>query len=587
MILPLVGIEKGILLMAALNVCLGAAIVLSKWNGAAVSAVAASAMFVLASVGLVETSLGFQFPSADEQPKDEVLYYREGSLVTTKVWEDISLDYKDISVDGINIGGTSDSDYKQEILAHLPKLLLKSYRSELSVGLGSGILAGESARHGALKKITCVEISRGVVEGARYFSEENHNILNDPRAVIVTQDIIDFLQTSKERYDIISADEKTAGNYASNSMSYSKVYYALLRRHLAPGGLVIQWMPADLPPSQYTLAMRTFVDSFPHASLWYFPPVGRFTMSNTFLVGSNDRIDIDPVAMDKAFDKEPEAFQGIKKYGLTSAGSVLAHYVASGDTVRKLLPPGPENTFDRPYYEFYSPADYAMPAQERTLANHKMLMKFRVPDLGGVVANGGKNPELARLNQEFQAEGIFFKGLAYQLVGDMPRDVVGRYEQAVGMAPWDMNLRNQYVCYLNSEVRARGAEGDYNTAAALLRHAAEIYPESSEVHYDYGTMLVYLNDTQQGVKELQQAVALNPRLVPAMRQLGEIYASKGDVYKATELWKKALEINPDDLVTLVYYGRYLEQSGDVKGGIYLERARRLAPNDFEKVKANS
>ncbi len=584
LILPLVGIEKGILLMAALNVCLGAAIVLSKWKSAAVSAVAASALFVLASAGLVETSLGFQFPSADEQPKDEVLYYREGSLVTTKVWEDINLDYKDISVDGINIGGTSDSDYKQEILAHLPKLLLKSYRSELSVGLGSGILAGESARHGALKKITCVEISRGVVEGARYFSEENHNILNDPRAVIVTQDIIDFLQTSKERYDIISADEKTAGNYASNSMSYSKVYYGLLRRHLAPGGLVIQWMPADLPPSQYTLAMRTFVDSFPHASLWYFPPVGRFTMSNTFLVGSNDRIDIDPVAMEKAFDKEPEAFQGIKKYGLTSAGSVLAHYIASGDTVRKLLPPGPENTFDRPYYEFYSPADYAMPAQERTLANHKMLMKFRVPDLGGVVANGGRNPELARLNQEFQAEGMFFKGLAYQLVGDMPRDVVGRYEQAVEMAPWDMNLRNQYVGYLNSEVRARGGEGDYNTALVLLRHAAELYPESPEVHYDYGTMLVYLNDTEQGVKELQQAVALNPRLVPAMRQLGEIYASKGDVYKATELWKKALEINPDDLVTLVYYGRYLEQSGDASGNSYIERARRLAPNDFEKIK---
>ena len=213
-------------------------------------------------------------------------------------------------------------------------------------------------------------------------------------------------------------------------------------------------------------------------------------------------------------------------------------------------------------------------------------MKFRVPDLGRVVANGGKNPELARLNQEFQAEGIFFKGLASQLVGDMPRNVAGRYEQAVLMAPWDMNLRNQYVCYLNSEVRARGAEGDYNTALVLLRHAAEIYPESSEAHYDYGTMLVYLNDTGQGVKELQQALALNPRLVPAMRKLGEIYASKGDVYKAVALWKKALEIDPDDLETLVYYGGYLEQSGNAKGGIYLERARRLAPNDFEKVKAN-
>jgi spermidine synthase len=583
LILPLMGIEKGILLMAALNVCLGAAIVLSRWKGAAVSAVAASALFMLASVVLVHTSLGFQFPSEDEKPKDEMLYYREGSLVTTKVWEDVALDYKEISVDGINIGGTSSSDYKQEILAHLPKLLLKSYKTELSVGLGSGILAGESARHAQLKKITCVEISRGVVEGARYFSKENYNILNDPRAVIVTQDIIDFLQTTKGRYDIISADEKTAGRYATNSMSYSGVYYALLRRHLAPGGLVIQWMPTELPPSQYDLAMRTFVDSFPHVSIWYFPPVGRFTMSNTFLVGSNERIDIDPAAMDKAFAKEPEAFQGIKKYGLTSAGSVLAHYISSGVTARKLLPPGPVNTFDKPYYEFYSPADYAMPANERILANHEMLMKFRVPDLGRVVANGGKTPDLARLNQDFQAEGKFFKGLAGQLMGDMAQNVDGRYEQAVGMAPADLNLRNEYVCYLNSQVRALGAEGDYNDAAAILRHAADIYPESPEVHFDYGNLLVYLNDTQEGVKELQQAVALNPGLVPALRNLGEIYASKGDVYKAVELWKRALSIDPNDVVTLVYYGRYLEQSDNAEGEIYLERARRLAPNDFEKV----
>jgi spermidine synthase len=585
LILPLMGIEKGILLMAALNVCLGAAIVLSRWKSPAVSAVAASALFMLASVVLAQTSLAFKFPSEDEKPKDEMLYYREGSLVTTKVWEDIALDYKEISVDGINIGGTSDSDYKQEILAHLPKLLLKSYKTELSVGLGSGILAGESARHSALKKITCVEISRGVVEGARYFSKYNYNILNDPRAVIVTQDIIDFLQTSKERYDIISADEKTAGKYATNSMSYSEVYYTLLRRHLAPGGLVIQWMPTDLPPSQYDLAMRTFVDSFPHVSIWYFPPVGRFTMSNTFLVGSNEKIDIDPQAMDKAFEKEPEAFQGIKKYGLTCAGSVLAHYISSGVTARKLLPPGPVNTFDKPYYEFYSPADYAMPYQERNLANHQMLMSFRVPDLGSVVANGGRNPELPRMNREFQAEGIFFRGLAGELMGDMPGNVVGRYEQAVGMAPADLNLRNQYVCYLNSEVRARGAEGDFNDAAVLLRRAVEIYPQSAEVHYDYGTMLVYLNDTEQGVKEFQQAVALNPGLVPAIRKLGEIYASKGDVYRAAELWKKALDADPDDLETLVYYGGYLEQCGDPKGRVYLDRARSLAPDDFKRVRS--
>ena len=194
------------------------------------------AAFLVAAVVIVRLPILFQFPSEYQRQWDEVLFYKEGALVTTKVWVSSDTGYKVISVDGINIGGTSDSDYKQQILAHLPKLLLKSYSSELSIGLGSGILIGESARHAALKKIECVEISKGVVAGAGYFSEENYNILKDPRATIIVDDVVDFLQTATEQYDIISADEKTAGKYATNSFSYSKEYYSLLRQRLAPGG---------------------------------------------------------------------------------------------------------------------------------------------------------------------------------------------------------------------------------------------------------------------------------------------------------------------------------------------------------------
>ena len=51
-------------------------------------------------------------------------------------------------------------DYKQQWLAHLPKLLMSEYRTELSIGFGSGILIGESAKHSSLEKIVAVEIAR-------------------------------------------------------------------------------------------------------------------------------------------------------------------------------------------------------------------------------------------------------------------------------------------------------------------------------------------------------------------------------------------------------------------------------------------
>jgi spermidine synthase len=579
LILPLMGIQRGILLMAVLNVCLGIVILLSRWKQARAAAAATAVVFVVCAFFLERMPLGFQFPSEFQTAKDAVLFYKEGGLVTTKVWATADTGYKVISVDGIGIGGTSDSDFKQQILAHLPKLLLKSYRSELSVGLGSGILAGESARHAALKRIVCVELARGVVEGARYFREENFDILNDPRTAIVTDDIADFLQTSAERFDIISADEKTTGKFASNAMSYSKEYYALLRQHLAPGGLVIQWMPTDLPPTQYTLAMRTFLDSFPHVMLWYFPPVGRFTMSNTFLVGSDDRIDIDPAWMRQALERDPASFQGIRKYGLTTSDSVLAHFIATEETLRPAFPAGPVNTLEKPYYEFYSPRDYAVPAAERTLANHGLLMSFRERDIAGAATRGPATGAI-RQNEAFRAEGIFFDGYARQLQGEDAPAVLRQYGQAIGMAPGNMNLRNEVVSYLNSEVRAHYYQGDTAGAAAYLRQAAELCPENAEVHYDYAMMLLYVNEADLGIGELQRALALNPGFVPALRNLGGVYAALGQMDKAADLWQKALAINPDDVETLVLYGGYLvEQRGSSEGKQYLRKAYRLAPKN--------
>ncbi len=583
LIMPLVGIQKGILLMAALNVGLGFMLVLSRWKHAMAVVSATAVMFLLFALALVRMPISFQFPSEYQRSRDEVLFYREGGLVTTKVWVSADTGYKEISVDGINIGGTSDSDYKQQILAHLPKLLLKTYESELSIGLGSGILVGESGRHAALKRIVCVEISRGVIEGARYFKDENYAVLDDPRAVIIEDDVADYLNTTTERFDIISADEKTAGKYATNSFSYSKEYYTLLRQRLAPGGLVIQWMPTDLPPSQYALAVRTFLDAFPHVQLWYFPPVGRFTMTNTFLIGSNAPVEIDPAWMRKAMEADPGSFQGIRKYGLTTAESVLAHYVGNEDTLRRALPHGPINTFEEPYYEFYSPRDYAVPPNDRTLVNHELLLSVRGPDFDRFVLKGTSATEAGRLKAAYRAEGLFLEGHGFQLRGFPDQEIMHRYYQAINTAPWNRHLHNEIVSYLNREYLRRYSNGFYAEAEAVLRQAAEMFPESSEVHYDYGWMLWKMNQTELAVKELREALTMNPRLIPARRMLASIYASRGQIEKAGEQWKEALALDPNDVPTLVGYGVFLAGQRPIEALEYVQKAYQRDTEDPDVI----
>ncbi len=584
LIMPIMGIQKGILLMAALNIGLGIILITAQWKHATSVTITVAAFFLVIFVSLAQSPISFQFPSEYQRPKDDVLFYKEGGLVTTKVWVGTENGYKVISVDGINIGGTGDSDYKQQLLAHLPKLLLKSYRSELSIGLGSGILAGESARHAALEKIVSVEISHGVATGAAYFSEENYDILHDPRARIIVDDVIDFLETTTDRFDIISADEKTAGKYATNSFSYSKEYYAFLRRRIAPGGLVIQWMPTDLPPSQYNLALRTFLDEFPHAQLWYFPPIGRFTMTNTIVVGSNDPIEIDPAWMRKKMETESASFEGIRKYGLTTAESVLAHFIGNRETLLRIIPVGPVNTFEEPYYEFYSPKDYAIPPNERTLVNHAMLMSARGPDFERLVLKETSGPNESRLIAAFRAEGIFLAGHDAQLRDFPSQEVIRFYDQAIATAPWDRNLRDEVVSYLYREYLRLYFGNNYAAAISMLRRAVEIFPESSDVHEDYGWMLGRVNQIGLAIKEMEQATAMNARSVMAHRFLAQLYGSQGQVTKALEQWKEALALDPNSVPTLIGYGVYLAKLWPSTDALeYVRRAYRLDPDDPDVI----
>lgn len=390
----------------------------------------------------------------------------------------------------------------------------------------------------------------------------------------------DFLHTSAGKYDIISADEKTTGKYATNSFSYSKEYYALLRKHLAPGGLVIQWIPADLPPSQFTLAIRTFVGSFPHVLCWYFPPVGSFTMTNTFLVGSNQPVNIDPGWMRQAMESDPGAFQGIRKYGLDTPEAVLAHFVGNEQTLRRGIPAGPVNSFERPYFEFYSPVDYAVSREERALEDQDLMVSMRGPDFENLVLKGVSGPEAGRLKAAFQAEGIFMSVHQAMLQGQPAGQLQQYYDQALGAAPWDNSLRDEILSDLYSESRKAYFAGDNAGALTLIRRAAWVYPESSEVHKDYGLMLWKTGQMELAEGELERAVSLNPQFVPARRGLAEIYAALGENEKAKEQWKEALAMDPDNVSTLEGYGIYLaQQRSGAKAVQLLGKAYKLDSED--------
>jgi spermidine synthase len=439
------GIQKGIVAMAAINVGLGLLVLfvrLMRKPARPLQLAAVTLALILAVSTLSQAPIAFQFPSDGERPWSRTLFYREGPLATTKVYEDPRRNEKHISVDGIVIGGTGTSEFKQLLLAHLPKLLLDDVSRELSVGVGSGILLGESLRHPSVEQITGVEIEPSVIEGARIFEAENHGALDNPRLDVIVDDVGSFLRTDDNRYQVVSADEKTADEYASNGFSYSRDYYELLRNHLAEGGLVAQWVPTTLPPRQYRMVLKTFADTFPAVQVWYFLPAYKRGPFNTILVGSNEPITLDFEAMRARFEKAGDALANLVPYGLTSAESLLPHFVAGRDELLAELADEPVNSLEFPRYEFFYPWEYAYRRETQFIANHDLLISLKRAAFPAFLAGLEASTEAkARIRQTVAAEFRYLAGFRKFLEGMPLAEQYRVFDDALAVAPWNDSLR--------------------------------------------------------------------------------------------------------------------------------------------------
>lgn len=340
------------------------------------------------------------------------------------------------------IGGTGNTHFKQVLLAHLPRLLKDETSRELSVGLGSGILVGESARHPAVRAITAVEIEPSVVEGASFFAEENHGVLHDERLRVVTDDVNNFLRTNATTYDVITADEKTADEYASNGFSYSLDYYRLLLQHLAPGGLVVQWVPATLPPRQYRMILKTFSRAFPHLQLWSFLPAHELGPFNSILIGSPEPIRIDLAAIDRRLERNREAFASLTPYGLTAAEALVPHFIAGDSVIRGAVADAELNTLEHPRYEFYHPWEYAEDRVKKVIENQAFLLGLKRkahPEYFASLAAGARDPD--RLRKTFAAEFRFLEAFQSFLSRIPMAEIYRLFDDALAVAPWNDSLR--------------------------------------------------------------------------------------------------------------------------------------------------
>jgi spermidine synthase len=225
-------------------------------------------------------------------------------------------------------------------IGHLPMVLHGDPGEVLVVGMGGGATPGAVSQYPDAR-VDVVELAEGVRQAAPFFKHVNYDLLNQPNVTIRIDDGRNFLALTDRRFDVITADIIQPGHAGAGHV-YSREYFTLVRNALKDDGVVLQWI-GHRPRVEYTLIMRTFLDVFPDATLWY---------DANFMVGTRRPLTLDRTALDRLRDN-PQTREALNTVGLNSWDVLRSWYTAGPAEMRAFVGDGPILTDDRPLVEYH------------------------------------------------------------------------------------------------------------------------------------------------------------------------------------------------------------------------------------------
>ena len=264
---------------------------------------------------------------ATSASRSNIIYVGEGlnSSIAISDWDDGALQFH---VSGKVEASTEPFDMRlQRMLGHLPALFHREPRTVLVVGFGAGVTAGCFTIHPGIRRIVICEMEPLVPRVATvYFRRENYNVLNDQRVQVVYDDARHYILTSAEKFDVITSDPIHPWVKGSATL-YSREYFAMVKQHLNPGGIVTQWVPLyESDPATVKSEIATFFDAFPNGTIWGNEnKAGGYDLVLLGQIGSG-QIDLDELAGRLSSPAYAEVSLSLYEAGFRSMTGVLATY---------------------------------------------------------------------------------------------------------------------------------------------------------------------------------------------------------------------------------------------------------------------
>jgi spermidine synthase len=428
----LVGIERSLQLLALVNASFGVLVMVSlrgrralTWGTAAGAVVAAWALaaagdawrtwdprFLAVFQANRPDKFGSRERARDTLGNTDVLYYAEGTEAVVS-----SIKVKGGAQSFVTNGRIEATDSRRDracqlALGHLPMLLHRNPERVFVLGAGSGMTLGATSAHPSVKRITLAEIEPRVLGVARTFVRYNHGVLEDPRLKIVVNDGRNFLLTTSETFDVITADPVHPW-FGGAGYLYTTEYFGLAASRLGPGGILCQWLPLyELTEDDLKSIVRTFRESFAHVLVW-------LTYYDAHLVGSRSPIVIDEGELARRIG-EPGVLADLGPVHMGSAADLLSHFVMGSAGAAAYGRGGVLNTDDNLHLEFSAP--FSIRNAGLMASNLTGLVRYReslLPYLREAADESGRQQQAIRCEAALRAAAVVDPVRASELAGEL------------------------------------------------------------------------------------------------------------------------------------------------------------------------
>jgi hypothetical protein len=223
--------------------------------------------------GVTNNAMFFKVAGVQKDRNKRIVALREGLTETVMYsqseWMGHPL-YHQLITNSHSMSGTSPAAWQyMKMYVYLPVAIHPASRKSLLISYGCGVTGKALTDTKEFTQIDIVDISRDILDLNRVvFPKAEECPLNDPRVRVFIEDGRFFLQTTKERYDLITS-EPPPPKGANVVNLYTQEYFQLIHDRLASGGMTSYWLPHhSLNQEDSRTIVRAFCEVFKDSSLW-------------------------------------------------------------------------------------------------------------------------------------------------------------------------------------------------------------------------------------------------------------------------------------------------------------------------------